>query len=250
MKRTLEALRYSGAALFFIGAVFLAGMAGLAVYSYLSSAVPTEWVVVAARDLAPGAAIGTGDLTTKQVTPGTAPEGALATVKDGVGRRVKNGLAAGDVVRQQHLISAGTSDVSEKVALLGPDYRAVNLPANLVPAFERLVPGDHLELVGVLPYQDQKVNSAIAMPLGVATVLDVQRGKGQNDEGVVLVALKADEVTKLALTLKQGALTVTVQAEGQPGEPPAALRLDAMTGAAAAAPAAQPAQPVTMTTKR
>jgi Flp pilus assembly protein CpaB len=236
--RGFEAIRHSGAGLFFFGAVLLAVLAGLTIYSYLSSSVPSSDVLVVARDLPPGATVTAADLTVKKVPSSALPAEALSSVKDAEGMRIRFGLAAGDTLRKTHLVPEGMGDVAGKVAGLGAQYRAVSIPGDLVPAYDRLLPGDRLELTGVLPVQDSRSNSSVAVSLGVATVLDVRKATGQTDKSSVLVALRDEEVPKLALTLRVGALTVAVQGDVQAEGPVPALRLETLTGAGAPAPVA------------
>ncbi|HWI53837.1 MAG TPA: Flp pilus assembly protein CpaB [Symbiobacteriaceae bacterium] len=234
--RGLEAIRHSGAGLFFFGAVLLALLAGLTVYSYLASSVPSVEVVVVNRDLPPGASLVASDLSVRKVPSSALPGESLQSLKEAEGKRIRFGLAAGDYLRKQHLVQDASGDVSGKVTSLGEEYRAVSLPGELVPAFDRLLPGDRLELTGVLPVQDSRTNSSVAVSLGVATVLDVQAAKGQTDKSAVLVAMRDAEVPKLALTLRVGALTVAVQGSGEKASPVAALRLETLTGAGQAVP--------------
>lgn len=243
--RGLEAIRYSGAGLFFFGAVLLALLAGVTVYSYLSSAAPSSEVIVVAHDLPPGATLTAADLETRKVAASAVPGEAIRTAKDAVGKRIRFGLAGGDYLRRQHLAPDDAGDVAGKVAAMGEEYRAVMLPGELVPAMDRLLPGDRLELTGVLPVQDGRSNTNVAVPLGVATVMDVKEAKGQTDKATVLVAMRAGEVPKLALTMRVGALTVAVEAAGKEAAPAPSLRLEALTGVGSVTPTPPPVSPIT-----
>lgn len=233
--RGLEAVRYSGAGLFFFGAVLLALLAGLAVYGYLSSSVPTESVLTVTKELVPGAPVTAADLQVKKMPASALPQGAIRSIEVAEGRRIRFGLAAGDVLREQHLVPESNGDVAAKLSEMGAEYRAVMLPGDLVPAVDRLIPGDRLELTGVLPVQDQRVNSSVAVPLGIGTVLSVHLADGQADDSTVLVAMLAGDVSKLALARRVGAVTVAVQGAGDPTGPVAPMRLEALTGQQAAA---------------
>lgn len=239
--RGMEAVRYSGAGLFFLGAVLLALLAGMTIFGYLRSAVPSTEVLTISRDLPPGAIISESDLTVQKVPKGVLPAGTIVSAKDAVGRRIRFGLAGGDYLRTQHLVPDGNSDVAAKVSEMGIEYRAVMLPGDLVPASTRLIPGDRLELTAVLPVQDQKTNTNVAVPLGVATVLDAKAALGQSDKTVVLVAMPAAEVSKLALAMRSGSLMVAVHGTGELSPSASPIRLDALT-----APVVQ-SSPVTAT---
>lgn len=230
MKKALEAIRFSGAGLFFAGAALLALLTGFSIYGYLKSAVPTATVYVTVRDLPPGTTITVRDVATQRVSDAAVPDGAVQNKEALVGRRIRYGLVTGDMVRDRHLVPQGSSDVARAVADQGEEYRAVMIPGDLVPAIDRLVPGDKLELTGVLPVRDSATNSSVAVHLGFATVLDVHLSKSSNDKSTVLVTLRAAEVSRLALTLRAGSLMVAVQGtDQQPGET-APLRLEALTG--------------------
>lgn len=236
--RGLEAVRYSGAGLFFFGAVLLAILAGLTVFGYLRSAVPSVEVLTVTRDLPPGATLEAGDIVTKTITQGAVPKGALTVVKDAVGQRIRYGLVEGDYLRDSHLVPRDTSDVAEKVTETGAGYRAVMLPGELVPAPDRLIPGDRLELTAVLPLQSQQVDTQVAMPLGLVTVIDTKTAKGNSDDTVVIVALPAAEVSKLALAMRTGSLLVAVHGTGDVTPSGGPVRLDLLT--TGAMPTAQP----------
>ncbi|HEY3367370.1 MAG TPA: SAF domain-containing protein [Symbiobacteriaceae bacterium] len=242
MKRSLDAVRFSGAGLFFAAAGLLTLLAGFTVYSYMHAAVQTETVLVVNHDLPPGATITDNDVDAKALPVGGVPAQAIRERNKAVGQRVRFGIVAGDVLQTGQLVRKG-GDIANQVAGMGEEYRAVMIPGDLVPAIDRLVPGDRLELTGVLPYQEQKANTTITVPLGIATVLDVPRMGSQNDRSVVLVAVKGHEASALGLAMKSGTLMVAVL--GNDKESPAAppLRLDIMTSTAGQAkPAGTPTQ--------
>lgn len=231
MKNAMEAIRFSGAGLFFAGAALLALLTGLSIYAYLKSAVPTATVYVTVRDLPPGTTVTERDVATRQVSDAAVPDGAVKQKDELIGRRTRYGLVAGDLIRSRHLVPLGSSDIARAVADQGEEYRAVMIPGDLIPALDRLVPGDRLELIGVLPVRDSNTNTSVAVHLGFATVLDVQLSKGSNDKSTVLVTLRATEVSRLALTLRSGSLMVAVHGTDQQPEQTAPLRLEALTGA-------------------
>lgn len=240
MRRSLDAVRFSGAGLFFVGAALLALLAGFSVYGYLRSAVPTGQVYVVARDLPPGTILAVADLKPVKVASGAVPQGAVTDPQSVAGRRVRFGLVAGDVLRDAHLVAQNKSDVAVKVADQGSEFRAVMLPGELVPGVDRLVPGDQLELTGVVPVQDKQGSTIAALHIGVATVLDVIAAKGQTDKTTVLVTLPSEAVSRLALTMRAGNLTAALRGTGQSTSPASPLRLDVWTLQAQAAGSVSP----------
>jgi Flp pilus assembly protein CpaB len=239
MRGTVETIRFSGAGLFFIVGAILALLAGGVVYSFMHAAVKTEEVLVVTRDLLPGAMVTENDLLAKSLPLGSAPANAVS-VKDRnklIGQRVKYGLVSGGILQAGHLIKQG-SYVSGQVADAGDGMRAVTLPGELVPGLERLLPGDVLELTGVLTAG----NTMVTLPLGTARVVDIPvSGKDKSETGSVLVLVKTDQVSQLALTMRAGSLVIAVPGHGKDSAPAPSMRLDALTGTAAAAAPANPA---------
>lgn len=236
-------LRFGSAGLYFAGAGLLALVAALSVVGFLHAAVPAAGVLAATRDLPPGAVIGAGDVTVRRLPAGAVPDGAVRAAGDVVGRRLRFGLVSGDYVRNQHLVPDGNSDVASALTKLGDEYRAIMLPADLVPAMEHLSAGDRLELTGILPVQDPHSNTTVTVPLGTALVVDVGAGSGRSSSGksAVLVAMKASEVSQLALVMRAGSITIAVVGTGENIKPAPSVRLESLTGnATAAQPAGQP----------
>lgn len=241
MRATFEALRYSGAGLFFIVAAGLAVLAGAMVHAYMNSAVQTETVLVVTREIPAGTTITAQDVAAKAIPAGGAPAAAARERSQVVGQRARVGLVAGAVVQADHLVRGG-SDLASKVAAMGEDYRMIMLPADLVPAAERLVAGDRLELTGLFPVADQKASTLVTIPLGTATVLDAPqgaRGQGEGGRSVVLVAVKAEQASLIALTLRSGSLATALLGHGKDSPPAPSLRVDAVVSSLGARPASQ-----------
>lgn len=229
MKKSTDAFRIGGAGLFFSCGVLLALLAGFMVFRFMTSAVKTEKVLVIARDLPPGATITNGDIVEKDIPSGGVPDAALKDRAKAVGQRVRLGVIAGEIIRSGHLVKKG-GDVTNQVAGLGEEYRAVSLSADLVPVFNRLVPGDQLELTGVFPYAEKGSSTTITVPLGNATVLDVSRPDA--DRSFVLVAVKAEQAAHLALTMRSGGLMVSVLPLDKMSSPAPGMRLDELVSGA------------------
>ena len=242
MKGSFAAIRFSGAGLFFVGAGLLAALAALSIFGYLRAAVPSVGVLVVSRDLEPGAVVQAADMELRRVPAAALPDGAFRSPDAAVGRRLRYGLTAGDFLRERHLVPPENSDLAIGLSKFGDEYRAVMLPAELVPGTDHLIPGDRLELTGTLPVQDQRSNTVVALPVGTALVMSVNTAKGQSDKSTVLVALPASEVSRLALAMRAGTLTVAVLGSGEASKPAPPLRLDTLT-AVAAPPGSPPAAP-------
>jgi Flp pilus assembly protein CpaB len=225
MKRNwLDSLRFSGAGLFFAGAVLLALLAGLSVFSVLAAQAPTEAVWALVRDVTPGEVLQPGDLQAKSVPAGAAPPGAVRSREEVAGKRLRYGLAAGDLLRKTHLIEA-KSDVAQLLAEMGPSYRLVAIPVANVPAAHRVVPGDRLELTAVLPLQEKGVSTTVAVSLGEAVVIDATSAKDA-DKGAVLVAIATEQVQRLAVSQRAGTVMYTLLGSSAQAPTNQRLRLD------------------------
>lgn len=202
-KGWLDGLRGSGAGLYFAGAAMLALLAGLSVWSLLRGQAPTDSVWVLTRTMAPGEVVTAADLAPRSIPAGAAPSGTVKSRDAAVGKRLRYGLAAGDFVRQSHLVDE-RSDVAEHLTEMGPAYRLIALPSSAVPAASRLVRGDRLEATAVLPLTEKGTSTTIAVALGELVVVDVAL---KENDGVVLAAASAEQVQRLAVSQRTGLVT-------------------------------------------
>lgn len=234
LRTVVARFRGSGAGIYFAGAILAALAAGGMVVIWLRSAVPTETVLVAARDLRPGTVLHAGDLVPRQVPSAAMPGRALQQIEAAVGRRLRIGLLTGDMLRDGHLI-VEAGDLPHRLAQLGSEVRAIMLPAELVPAPDRLVPGDALELTAVLPLRLQAANTQVAGVVTTGSVLEVVAGRQKEALGVLL-AIPAPDVPKFALAMRAGQVTAALlpmPREGiqGPSMPAEVLTLEDLTGA-------------------
>lgn len=240
MRSSIASIRFGGAGLYFAAAGLLALLAGVSVYAVLHAAVPTAVVYVAGRDMPPGSLLTERDVTTRQMPAGALPDGAVTRKEALVGRRVRFGMSNGDVLRETHLITQAASEIPQKVSAMGEDYRAVMVPADQVPAYDRLIPGDRLELLAVIPIQDGPKGTNKVMPLGIATVLDTPQSRGSSEKGSVLVALRSEDVSRYTLATRSGNVVAVLQGSEPPAKLVPSLRLDELTGGTSAPTAAAP----------
>ena len=163
-------------------------------------------VLVAARDMAPGATVAAADLAVRAWPAGLVPGGALHAAQDADGRVLAGAVRAGEVLTDLRLV--GPQLV---VRAGGPDAAAVPLrPADPAVA-ALLVPGSVVDVVaaGDAPGAGRVVASR-------ATVLSVLAaapgGPGRRTEGpLVLVALPQDVATEVAAASLAGELAVTLR---------------------------------------
>ncbi|MFZ5826297.1 MAG: SAF domain-containing protein [Bacillota bacterium] len=224
MKRQIEAFRLSGGGLFFAAAALLALLAFLGMYSFLRSAAPTVQVYAVRTDLPPGHEVTAGDLIARQVPESAVPDSAVREPKEAAGRRIRYGLAAGDILREVHLSDKANSQIPRKLGAMGPNYRALMLPREVVPDADRLVPGDTLEILGVVTYKDEEQSTPLLMRLGLGTVLEDQAK--MTDAPGVLVAVTVEDAARVALIQRSGSVMALLQGDAANTQAVGALRLD------------------------
>lgn len=209
----------SGGTLSIFGAAACAILAGIIVTQYMRGAVETTTVYVAAHDLSPGMVLQARDLRAREIAASAVPEGAVTDPKAVEGKRMKTALIEGDFVREGHFTDA-SSDVSAQLAQMGDDYRAMMLSADILPAMDRLTPGDYLELTAVLPVKlpgsEDATQAAVFVTHG--TVIDVL--KSDSKVSGLLLAVKEEAVPRIALALRLGTVTASFLPAGvEPQEP-------------------------------
>lgn len=162
-------------------------------------------VLVAARDLAPGTALGPADVVVAAWPPALAPAGALTAPAAVVGRLLAGPVAAGEPIGELRLVGSALAVVTG-----GPGASAVPLrPAD--PAVAALLsPGSRVDVVAGGP-DGARVLAARA---GVVVVLPPAAGAAgaRADPGpLVLVALPEAEATAVAAATLAGEVTVTLR---------------------------------------
>lgn len=172
-------------------------------------------VLVAARDLAPGATVAAADLAVRAWPSALVPTGALRAVPDADGRVLAGAVRAGEALTDLRLV--GPQLV---VRAGGPDAAAVPLrPADPAVA-ALLVAGSVVDVVAA-----GDAPGAGRVVAGRATVLSVLAaapggpggaggpgGVGRGSEGpLVLVALPQDVATEVAAASLAGELAVTLR---------------------------------------
>lgn len=200
---------------YLVGAIGLAAGAGFLAWWRYSTLVPETAAWVAARDIPPGAVVTQQDLRQVTVSRGGLPEGAIRTAAEAVGKRVRYGITAGDYVRKSHFAEGA---FGTRLAALGPEWRAMALPGDLAPGLiDRVDAGDWLEVVAVLPVQNQRENTQVAVVATRAVILEVIR-PGGSDRGALLVAVPSQDVPRVALALRAGQVSLNVVPAAQGGQ--------------------------------
>jgi pilus assembly protein CpaB len=132
---------------------------------------PPRPVVVAARPVARGAAIGADDVRLAEVPAAVAPPGALDGVAEAIGRVALTDLAPGEAIASNRLSGGAGGALA---ALVPPGLRAVTVPLPVVP--DGLAAGDRVDVIAT--YGEGR---AYAETVGPA--LEVLRVGGQDAGG-------------------------------------------------------------------
>lgn len=170
--------------------VVTAALAGLGVLAGIAAVRPAQGrtvaVITVVRDLAGGAALTAGDLTSVQLPVKVAPTGALRSITDATGRTLAGPIGRGEVVTETRL--AGS-------ALLGAGGR-VAAPVRIADAGSAalLHPGDRVDLLAA-PHD----GGPAAVVASDVEVLVVPASASGLDEGaLVVVACTPSAAQRLA----------------------------------------------------
>jgi pilus assembly protein CpaB len=171
-------------------------------------------VVVAARDIALGAAVKGEDLRVEPWRQGAPPEGALRLVSDAAGKVALRPIAAGELLKAGSLGPAGTG----ALAAIPPGLRAVSLhPVDSQGVVAMLQPGSRVDVQVV----NVRGETYAKRMLEDVEVLQVQKADGQR--AVVTVIAKPEDADRLSLAdaLQQVRLLARNPAERAAGGPAA-----------------------------
>lgn len=219
----------------FVMSFLFALAAALLVYTALNAARPTEAVVVAARTIPVGEAIGPNDVVVKGLPPAAVPASAARRVADVIGKTVVAGpVIAGDVVRAEHLGTAG-SLVAALQTFAPQGWVAVELPQNTSISMNGLRRGDRVDIYGETPVPQGTVVAKVVEGAVVLATPWAAAGGGQGgSEGPkqYIVAVPPDKAPAIAamtvlnkratLVLPSPAATAAPSAPSAPAAPPQA----------------------------
>ncbi|PVZ14974.1 Flp pilus assembly protein CpaB [Actinomycetospora cinnamomea] len=168
-------------------------------------------VLVAARDLAPGVALGPADVVVRALPGDVVPAGALADPAAVAGRQVVGGVRTGEALTDVRLLGPAAAVAAAGV----PD--AAGVPVRLADAgvAALLAPGTRVDLVGAAdaraggPAEDPRpvVLASGAVVLAVLPAPDRTAGAAP----VVVVALPAELAARVATASLREEVTVTLR---------------------------------------
>lgn len=190
--RTLLARRVAAAAL-----VVLAGVAALRPDPDGERAQ----VVIAARDLSPGAALTADDLRLEKRLAPTIPDGAQADIDKVVGSTLAGPARRGEVLTDVRLLGPRLAE-----SAAGPDARIVPVHPVDSALADLVRPGDVVDVVAASDTDSQVNPRVVATGAIVVLVSAKQKAQAASSDRVILVALPAASASAVA----GAALTQTV----------------------------------------
>jgi pilus assembly protein CpaB len=163
---------------------------------------PTQPLVVAAHDLAPGVNLTAADVRVVSVPVGLRPAAGLGSAGDVAGRVLAGAAASGEPITRARLVGP------ENTRLTTGEPDAVAVPVRLADAAvaELLTPGARVDVVTTDPHNGSALLAADA------TVVTVRADTGASRPGrLVVVAMPRDTATRVASMSLSQPMTVTLR---------------------------------------
>ncbi len=158
-------------------------------------------VVVAARDLSPGAALTADDLRLEKRLAPTIPDGSQSDIDTIVGSTLAGPTRRGEVLTDVRLLGRRLAE-----SAAGPDARLVPVHPVDIAVAELVRPGDVVDIVAASETNSAAAARVVATGAIVVLVSAKQKAQAATSERVVLVALPAASANAVA----GAALTQTV----------------------------------------
>ena len=194
--RTLLARRIAAG-----GLVVLAGVAALRP----DPADADTDVVIAARDLSPGATLTADDVDVERRSATTVPDGALRAVDLVVGTTLAGPARRGEIITDARVLGSRLAGLAA-----GPDARVVPLHLADAAVLDLIRPGDVVDVLGAVSAETDAEPRVVAANAIVVLVSARQKSAGAGDDRVVLVALPATAANALAGATLVQTVTLTI----------------------------------------
>lgn len=185
--RTVAARRVAAAAL-----VILAAVAALRP----DPADNRTDIVVAARDLTPGAELSADDVRVETRTATTVPDGSQTDIAEVVGATLAGPARRGEAITDVRLLGPRLAEASA-----GPNARIVPLHLDDTALLDLIRPGDVVDVLAAgaqTPAGPDEKPAVVATDAVVVLVSEKPAGVGAGGDRVVLVALPAHEANEVA----------------------------------------------------
>ncbi len=162
-------------------------------------------VVVAARDLSPGATLRSEDVVLTKRPAVWIPDGAADKVETIVGATLAGPSRRGEVLTDARILGSRLSGLST-----GPDARVVPLHLADAAVLDLIRPGDVVDVLGAPAAGADAHPRTVASNAVVVLVSPKPQGPGAADDRVVLVALPAPAANALAGATLVQTVTLTI----------------------------------------
>lgn len=162
-------------------------------------------VVVATRDLAPGTALTSDDVTVESRSAASIPDGSQHTPDDVVGKTLAGPARRGEALTDVRLLGPRLAE-----AAVGPDARVVPLQLADPALLDVIRTGDVVDVLAVDSHPADTATAPRVVARGAVVVLaaNTTDAPGGRD-GVVLVALPAQQAVDAAGASLSQAVTLT-----------------------------------------
>jgi Flp pilus assembly protein CpaB len=162
-------------------------------------------VVVAARDLTPGAPLAAGDVDVERRSGATVPEGAATSAAAVVGEVLAGPARRGEVLTDVRVLGPRLAN-----AVAGPDARIVPLHLADAALLDIIRAGDVVDVLAA-PTDTGEPARPVVMATGAVVVLVSQKaqGPGAANDRVVLLALPGQSANAVAGAALTQAVTLT-----------------------------------------
>ena len=161
-------------------------------------------VVVAARDLTPGAQLTEDDVRLETRTTATVPDGARSDLADVVGARLTGPARRGETLTDVRILSPRLAE-----AAAGPNARIVPLHLEATAVLDLIRPGDVVDVLAAGAESDSRA-TVVATDAVVVLVSQKPTGAAATADRVVLVALPAQAATEVAGAALVQTVTLTL----------------------------------------
>ncbi len=185
----------------------LAGSVAFAIHALAPPPPPGVQVVVAARDVAPGAALQPRDLRVVSRPVGSVPEGALRSASQATQRPVVSAVRRGEVLTDVRLVGPAS--------LRGLEPGLVAAPVRIADtdAVALLAAGDHVDVLAatVEGGAEARLVAAGVRVLSVPRPASAGFGAGLGDGALLLLATSSPTAARLAAAAVTDRLSVVVR---------------------------------------
>ena len=186
-------------------AAALLALAAVVLFARDAAATDQVGVVVAARDLAPGAQLAPGDVRMAEFTPTMVPDGALGSVDEVGGHTVAGPVRAGEPITDVRLLSSRLAES----AIDATDARIVPVRLSDAGVTDMLRSGDTVDVLTVGEEGDDERTASVLATEAVVVLVSGQGAGRRDTDPVVLIAMSPVDATTVAAASLTNALTVT-----------------------------------------